>query len=215
MSKSLRKKIKQKLSMKKDFRLNETLFPVISTVLLILAGCRKLPVIGDVSDIDVSLLNQNSAKVSFFSDFKGKIVVMSFIYTNCPDICPLITNNFRRLQDTLKLKNIRGIKLILLSFDPNRDTPGALKEYADTRELDLSNWEFLTGSRTDIDTILNKMDVRYFPGDSSYTPEGKLTYYITHTDKAVLIDKRGRIRNSYRASTLNVNEVIDDIRKLE
>jgi protein SCO1/2 len=112
---------------------------------------------------------------------------MSFIYTNCPDICPLTTNNLQHLQDSLKIEKIGDVELLSLTFDPNRDTPNVLKKYAAIRGIDLSNWNFLTGTRASTDTVLNEMDVRYFPGDSSYISDGKLIYYITHTDKVVLI----------------------------
>jgi len=187
---------------------------ILATALLI-NGCRKLPVLIDVSGKQEVFLNQDSSKVLFPSDFRGKIIVMSFIYTNCPDICPLTTNNMQHLQDSLRLEKIGDVELLSLTFDPNRDTPGVLREYADVRGIDLSNWNFLTGTRAGTDTILNEMDVRYFPGDSSRTPSGKLTYYITHTDKVILIDKNGRVRKSYRGSTLVAKDVIKDIKKLE
>ncbi|MGC8594624.1 MAG: SCO family protein [Candidatus Kryptoniota bacterium] len=188
---------------------------ILSVAAILVNGCTRLPVLTDVGKKQETFLNQDSLKVVFPSDYRGKIVVMSFIYTHCPDVCPLTTNNMQHLQDSLRVEKIGNVQLLSLTFDPNRDTPNILKEYADIRGIDLSNWDFLTGTRASVDTVLNEMDIRYFPGDSSYLSNGKLIYYITHTDKVVLIDKNGKVRKSYRGSTLVAKEVIKDIKQLE
>lgn len=188
---------------------------IISSTLFLTSGCRRFPVLVDASKKEAIFFNQDSMKILFPSDFRGKIVVISFIYTHCPDICPLTTNNLQHLQDSLKLEKIQNVELVSLTFDPTRDTPNVLKKYAEIRGIDFSNWNFLTGTRTSTDTILNEMDVRYFPGDSSYMPNGELTYYITHTDKVALMDKNGRVRKFYRGNSLVAEQVIKDIKQLE
>jgi len=183
-------------------------------------GCSRLPVIYDLSRMSYTFLNQDNAEVSFPSAYKGKIVVMSFIYTHCPDICPLTTNNMQHLQDTLSMKGIRNVEFVTLTFDPNRDTPNVLKEYAAIRGINFNDpqrgkWDFLSGPKANTDSVLYSMDVRYFPGDSSYTKDGQLVYYITHVDKSVLIDQRGKVRGTYSGSQLDFGQIIEDIRSLE
>ena len=96
---------------------------------------------------------------------------MSFIYTHCPDVCPLTTNNMQHLQDTLARSGIENVKFVTLTFDPNRDTPYVLKEYAEIRGINFKDWDFLSGTKANTDSVLYSMDVRYFPGDSSYTKD--------------------------------------------
>jgi protein SCO1/2 len=181
----------------------------------LLMSCNRLPVVYNLSEMNYIFLNQDSAQVSFPSAYEGKIVVMSFIYTHCPDICPLTTNNMQRLQDTLSMDGIKDVQFVTLTFDPNRDTPHVLKEYAAIRGINFKDWDFLSGSKANTDSVLYSIDVRYFPGDSSYTKDGQLIYYITHIDKSVLIDQNGKVRGTYGGSQLDFGRIVEDIKSLE
>lgn len=190
-------------------------FSLFLLLSIIAAGCSRLPVIHDLSAKDYTFLNQDSTQVTFPSAYKGKIVVMSFIYTHCPDICPLTTNNMQHLQDSLSIKGIRHVQFVTLTFDPNRDTPHVLKEYAAIRGITFASWNFLSDTKVNTDSVLDEVDFRYFPGDSSSTKSGQLIYYISHMDKSILIDQQGRIRGTYSGSELDFNQIIDDIKSLE
>ncbi|HUI31374.1 MAG TPA: SCO family protein [Candidatus Acidoferrales bacterium] len=190
-------------------------FSILLLVGCFFFGCSRLPVIYDLSGMSCSFLNQDSVHVSFPSKYSGRIVVMSFIYTHCPDICPLTTNNMQHLQDTLSAAGLRNVRFVTLTFDPNRDTPQVLKEYAKIRGINPKDWDFLSGPKANTDSVLYSMDIRYFPGDSSYTGGVGLVYYITHTDKCVLIDQEGRVRGTYGGSQLDFGQIVKDIKSLE
>jgi cytochrome oxidase Cu insertion factor (SCO1/SenC/PrrC family) len=83
------------------------------------------------------------------------------------------------------------------------------------RDIDKSNYKLLTGSREDINALMKKLQVIAIPGDTTKTSEGDPVYFFTHTDRAFLVDKDNKIRSEYRASKLNVSEVVEDIRSLE
>jgi protein SCO1/2 len=193
------------------------LYPIVILLLAasIYSGCSRLPVICNLSGADYTFLNQDSMQISFPSAYKGRIVVMSFIYTHCPDVCPLTTNNMQHLQDTLSVSGINNVRFVTLTFDPSRDTPHVLKEYATIRGINLNNWDFLSGTKANTDSVLYSMDVRYFPGDSSYAKDVGLIYYITHTDKSVLIDQKGKVRGTYSGSQLDFLQIVKDIKTLE
>jgi protein SCO1 len=178
-------------------------------------GCSRLPVLEDFSGVNYTFMNQDSARVSFPSAYKGKIVVMSFIYTHCPDICPLTTNNMQHLQDTLITDKLNGVKFVTMTFDPHRDTPPVLKEYAEIRGIKFADWDFLSGSDANTDSVTYAVGVRCFPNDSTYSKDGHLSYYITHTDKCVLIDREGRVRGEYSGSQLDFRKIVNDIKLLE
>lgn len=182
----------------------------------LLAGCgSKLPIIYNAGGKSYTFLNQDSSEVTFPEAYRGGLVVMSFIYTHCPDICPLTTNNMQHLQDTLKADGIHGIRFVSMTFDPHRDTPAVLKEYAEIRGIKSSDWNFLTGSVANTDSVLYSMKIRYFPGDSSYTKDGQLIYFIAHTDECVLLDRQARVRGVYRGSHLDFSRIVEDIKSLE
>jgi protein SCO1/2 len=160
------------------------------------------------------LVNQDSAVVEFPDYLKGKIAVMGFIFTNCPDICPLTTNNMQRIKAELEKENIKDVLFVSLSFDPARDKPFVLKDYARIRNIDLKGWQFLTGKQSVIDTIKKKMHFFAVAADTSYSEDGKKYYFFVHTDRISLIDKQGRVRKNYKGSTINIGEIVNDIKQI-
>jgi protein SCO1/2 len=191
-------------------------FPVLLIfILLYLNGCGKnLPENRSAGIESVNLINQDSVVVKFPDGFKGNILLLSFIYTNCPDICPMTTHNMQLIQKQLKKIDITSVKFAELSFDPLRDTPYILKEFGDIRNIDYRNFTFLTGDEQIIKRILNKMNILAIPGDTSKTESGRVVYFYTHTDRITLIDKDGNIRNEYRGSKTDIQQIINDIKTL-
>jgi protein SCO1/2 len=192
---------------------------LLSAILLIAVivfyGCeKKLPEERPIGIKSVSLLNQDSSIVNFPDGYKGKILLLTFIYTNCPDICPMTTRNMQRIQDRLQKENINNVQFAELSFDPLRDTPYILKQFGDIRDINYKNFNFLTGNELDIKNILNNMNVLALPGDTSKTDTGFPIYFFTHTDRITLIDQNGKIRNEYRGSKTNISDIINDIKTL-
>ncbi len=162
----------------------------------------------------ITLLNQDSSQVVFPDEYKNKILLLTFIYTNCPDICPMTTHNMQLLQEEVKKDNLKNVQFAELSFDPERDVPSVLKEFGDIRNINYNNFTFLTGKEADVKKILNNMDILALPGDTTKTESGNV-YFFTHTDRIDLIDQNGRIRNEYRGSKANIQEIIKDIKALE
>jgi protein SCO1/2 len=191
-------------------------FPALLIIILLnLNGCGKdLPENRPAGIESVNLLNQDSTVVKFPDAFKGNILLLTFIYTNCPDICPMTTHNMQLIQEQLKKVDITNVRFAELSFDPLRDTPYILKEFGDIRNIDYHNFTFLTGDAQVIKRILNKMNILAIPGDTSKTESGKIVYFYTHTDRITLIDKGGNIRNEYRGSKTDIQQIINDIKTL-
>jgi protein SCO1/2 len=194
------------------------IFPVtglLISVILFSSGCgKKLPEDRVTGIKSVQLLNQDSSIVNFPDQYKGKILLLTFIYTNCPDICPMTTHNMEMIQQQLKNENINNVMFAELSFDPARDTPHILKEFGDIRNIDYSNFAFLTGREQDIKNIINRMNILAIPGDTTKTESGNKVYFFTHTDRITLIDQEGKIRNEYRGSKTNIQQIINDIKTL-
>jgi protein SCO1 len=201
--------------MKSKANKNIAFLPVIILLAVVFYGCgKKLPDDRPAGIKPVQLLNQDSSRVNFPSEFKGKVLLLSFIYTNCPDICPMTTHNMQMIQERLKKENINYVRFAEMSFDPARDTPHILKEFGDIRNIDYKNFTFLTGKEQEIKTILTEMNILAIQGDTTKAENGSIMYFFTHTDRITLIDKEGKIRNEYRGSKTNIQEIINDIKIL-
>lgn len=184
-------------------------------IIILFWGCKeKFPVIEELGSTQHNLVSQNNLNVVFPDFVKNKIVVMNYIFTNCPDICPLSTNNMRLIQERLKKEKIDNVQFVSLSFDPEFDSPEVLKKFAGIRNLDLSNWVFLTGEKSVTDSIIKKVGVFAVPNDSTIFKNGRKIFYYIHTDRIQLIDPEGRIRKNYKGSTINVDEIVADIKRL-
>ena len=191
------------------------LYPVIILAVLILISCQsKFPLNRDLTKQSYKFFNQDSVEVLFPGMIKGKVTVIGFIYTNCPDICPMTTHNMLITDESLTKEKINNVQFILLTFDPNRDTPSVLKKYAEIRGINFDHWAMLWGDKENTDKLLDRFDIMAIPSDSSYTPDDELTYYMIHTDRISLIDKNGRLRKNYQGSKVNLNELFNDVKDL-
>ena len=117
---------------------------------------------------DISFYDQNSQTVSITELLNNnKPVVLNFIFTSCPTICPVLTSTFAKLQSSFE-KEQPAVQLISVSIDPEHDTPSVLFDYAAKFKAN-SNWTFLTGSINDIESLQKSFDS--FRGDKmSHTP---------------------------------------------
>lgn len=187
---------------------------LIMALLFFTACAQKLPDLENLKDLHYDLVNQKNEHITFPDFVKGKIVVMNYIFTNCPDICPLSTNNMRLIQERLKKDNIQNVYFISVSFDPENDSPEVLTKFAEIRNLDLSNWQFLTGNKLRTDMIIEKAGVLAVKSDSTIFRNGRKIYYYIHTDRISLVDQESRIRKNYLGSKINVDEIVNDIKTI-
>lgn len=136
------------------------------------------------SSPDFILLDQEGRTASA-NRFRGKRVMMNFIFTRCPvaTMCPASTQKMSELQQAAKQAGVTDVEFVSISLDPDYDTPGVLKDYADARGLDLSNWSFLTGPDAAVRHLLAQLGIiREFEGGT-----------IKHNLATLLIDRDGRI----------------------
>ena len=193
----------------------KVLFILTSLSILISSGCTQhFPFDKSLTQKNYKLLNQDSTAVTFPSIIKNKITVMGFIYTDCPDICPLTTHNMQLVEEELDKEGITDINYVLLSFDPNRDRPDVLKKFGDIRDIDFSKWNLLTGESDVVSELLKRFEITTIFTDSTYSDDGELSYSIMHTDRIALIDQDTNLRKYYRGSKVNISELVDDVKQL-
>ncbi|WP_221029866.1 SCO family protein [Actomonas aquatica] len=134
---------------------------------------------------DFSLYDQ-SGQVVDMNRFRGKKVVINFIYTRCPiaTMCPAAVTNMMTVQEGVAAAGKSDqLELISVTFDPEYDTPGVLRDYAAARGIDTSNYSFLTGPESAIKDLLRQLGVLA-------EVEGPL---IQHTLATLLVNEEGRI----------------------
>src|SRR5258708_13328348 len=106
---------------------------------------------------DITIYDQNGRRLRFYTDLvRGKTVAINFIFTTCTTICPPMTATFRRVQQQLGERNGRDVYLISVSVDPVTDVPERLHDFA-ARFNAGPVWTFVTGSKTDIDSLLQAL----------------------------------------------------------
>ena len=105
---------------------------------------------------DTRLLDQDGREVRFYTDaLRGKIVLISFLYTSCTDICPILTHNLSDVQNSLGDRFGKDVFFVSISVDPEDDTPEELKKYAERYETK-PGWTFLTGPKKDVDAVIRR-----------------------------------------------------------
>ena len=143
----------------------------------------------------------------------GKVAVVSFIYTACPERlgCPLASLALQDLQSRLKDEGLyRDVMLLSISFDPARDTPAQLAKYAQVYGADPAFWRFLTApSARVLDELLESYGQDRSP---VYDSRGRFTGRYSHVLKVFLVDRAGDIRNIYSAGFLVPDLVVNDIK---
>lgn len=153
-----------------------------------------------------SLINQNGETVTQ-QDYEGKVYVADFIFTRCPSICPVMSNNMERIQEAFMTNS--NLKLLSISVTPEIDSVSVLREYASKHGANDSIWNITTGNKKHIYDLAR---TSYFAVvDES---DGLLQDFI-HTPNFVLIDKEKQIRGIYDGTKdSEILRLIDDINTL-
>jgi protein SCO1 len=150
-----------------------------------------------------------------FKSMQGKIVVVNSFFTRCPNICPGLTRNIRKLQKSYedkknkKYNDTSVVNFISLSVDPERDSVMALKKFADRFAVNSDNWDMLTGPKKEIyDLMLKEFRIPASDG-------GIIDTNFIHSEKIILLDKYQIVRGYYNGlDSVAMSQLADDIGKL-
>jgi protein SCO1/2 len=182
-----------------------------SLLALVVVLCAVLARAGDAADMpalpdmglapDFMLNSQDGTEVGLAS-LRGKVVLVTFIYTWCPDICPMLTDKMARVQDDLGASFGKDVAFVSITFDPERDTTEVLKAYAEAFDSDPSGWFFLTGEVEAVRQVATRYGVVTIPGDDGA---------IDHNLVTTLIDRRGTMRVQYSGYRFDPEELYQDL----
>jgi protein SCO1/2 len=154
------------------------------------------------------------------TDFKGTFTVVGFIYTSCPDVCPLLTSRMALLQAKLGEQGLLGsqVRLLSISVDPEHDTPAVLSAYAKEHGADTATWSFVTGDLSQIRSVVTdgfKVGYEKVTPHADHDGHGGDPYEVSHSGQIALVDPSGAIRAYYDGEQLDPDQVIADIQKLK
>lgn len=150
-------------------------------------------------------LTDQTGKPFAFDTLRGKLVLVGFIYTTCPDVCPLMTASMRLVQDRLKPGESKSVHLLSITTDPEVDTPEVLASYARRYKVDFSNWSFLTGDEPALSRVWKLFGVKV---------QRKARGLVAHTPLTALVDGAGAMRFAYYDTSPDQKIVLRDIRRL-
>jgi protein SCO1 len=163
---------------------------------------QRLPILGAAPDF--ALTSQDGAKVTL-PDLRGKVVAVTFVYTSCPDVCPMLTDKLARVQDELGSDFGSKIAFVSITTDPERDTPDVLKGYAEAFEANLAGWSFLTGEPAAVLDVAHRYGVAVVKAASGG---------VDHTLLTTLIDRQGTMRVQYLGYRFDEEEFRQDLQGL-
>lgn len=207
--------------------------PVLAIATLLLAACGGEPELAgtdlqEYDSPDFSLIDQRGEPVRM-DDLRGRAVALTFIYTQCTDVCPLIASTMRLAYDQLAPDIRDRVAFVSITVDPERDTPEALRAFSARYGLaDNPNWFALTGDRSDLAPVWRDYGIE--PGDFLHEEDHQGAHdslqhserelatpeMLSHTDAIYFIDPEGRQRTLLRgdatpdAIASNLRALVDE-----
>ncbi|HEX3229767.1 MAG TPA: SCO family protein [Pyrinomonadaceae bacterium] len=165
---------------------------------------------------DFGLVNQDGKRIHL-SQYKGKALALTFVYTRCPqpDQCTLMSNNFAAVDKQLQgdAATYDKTHLLTISFDPDYDTPKVMRSYGAGHtgrysDETFQHWEFLTGSKDEVKGIAQFFGLRYFHDTESGDEQ------VIHSLRTAVIGPDGKVFKLYRGNEWKPNEIVADLKTL-
>jgi protein SCO1/2 len=159
-------------------------------------------------DIAFSLTNTEGEPVST-SDLQGKVVLLYFGYTSCPDFCPATLTDFQRVKNELG-EDAGDVAFVMITVDPARDTPERLGEY-----LEFFDPAFigLTGTVEEIEPVKQQFGIISKPGDATPMANGGEFYFVDHSTQTYVLNTEGELALEYAWGT-PAEDITEDVRHL-
>jgi len=168
-------------------------------------GANLLAVGKKVPDFQLTTEDNKPVKLS---DFKGKVVLVTFLYTQCPypDKCPMLAEKLGKTRDLVD--SLEGGKdkfhVLSITIDPKRDTATALNKYASSTNRDAANWTFLTGTPGEVQKVASLFGVIYWDEKG----------VVEHNMRTAVIDQSGKLYKLWTGNDWKPGEMSAVVRDL-
>jgi protein SCO1/2 len=136
---------------------------------------------------------------------RGKVVLFNFIFTSCPNVCPVQTQALAEVQRKVSPQNRDRVRFVSVSIDPEHDRPAVLRSFASRFGVDFSRWTFVTGGTADIDQLADRL--RLFAQNKERLPEN-------HGTTLWLMDGQGRLMQRYAGDPPEVSRLVSELDSL-
>ncbi len=155
---------------------------------------------------DFRLVDQDEKPVKL-SDYRGKVVLVNFIFTTCSGTCPATTHRMAKIhQEIARRPELKDrVHILSISLDPRRDTPEMLRGYRRLYDIEADNWSFLTGSPKEVRPVLTAWGMWAKPAANGQ---------LDHPSRVYLVDPQGRIREIYNLEIFRLPWVVEDVQLL-
>jgi protein SCO1/2 len=174
------------------------------------AACAPRPDLPHIMRVPAFALHDQNARALSPEQLRGKVWIANFIFTRCPDVCPLLTSRMSGVRT--QLAPVRSqVQIVSFSVDPANDTPAVLKRYAEKHNADQPDWSFLTGP---VDPMKQLIVDGFKQSLSSEPAEAGKAAGILHGSHFVLVDRQLDIRGFYRSDQEGLLRLARDARIL-
>jgi protein SCO1/2 len=150
------------------------------------------------------LTSQDEKRVSL-KELRGGPVVLTFLYTSCTDVCPVLIHVLTSAEQRLSERERNAVRFVGITVDPKRDTPQRLRAFMKERGLDAARWRLLTGSLPEATKVANDYGIVVRPA-----PQGD----FVHNSVFVVIDAQGRERAEFHGMTTPPEAIAAELREL-
>ena len=176
----------------------------ILSILMISCG-KKDEIIGSdsVYHLSSNWENQNGEKIKL-AELKGKVVALVMIYTSCKTACPRLTAEMRNISKKVGEKNPEDIMYVLVSIDPENDTPEKMKEYLKNNQFTGKEWLFLRSDEESTREFANVLAIKY----KEITPID-----FSHSNIISIFGKNGSLAFQKEGLSVDVNGAVEEIKK--
>jgi protein SCO1/2 len=147
--------------------------------------------------------NQNNDSLQL-KDLKGKVLVVVMIYTSCKAACPRLVADVRDIESKMPKDKLSDLNFILVSIDPDIDTPARLKKFAFENKMDAQHWTFLQGTKASVQEFANVLSVKY----KEIAPMD-----FSHSNIISVFNTQGELIHQQEGLGVNNKETVDNITK--
>ena len=170
-----------------------------NSLLILILGLISFNCFADsILNSDFTWKNQDNLDVKLTS-FLGKKIALSMFYTECKKTCPMLTMAAFKEIDEFYKKKSESIEFVLVSYDPEVDTPEALLKFKNKLNLDSSKWHLLTGSKDSTRSLAKAIGIGEY---------WKMDDHILHGFKILILDNAGNVQSTIDWDHRNVSEIL-------